>query len=296
MSSAENKADDNTDSRQQAEDEFETVSHEDAETAANTDNKANANKDDLQLTRFDNDLRDVEDDSDDDEQGMAHHPIFGMLAGRLGQRRRGSSHKYDKLHPENQVLTIANVDECVEVEHDAFPEQERASREKFEYRLSRCPELSLGIFTQPTKAEMEEGSDEKRKLIAIIVATRTQAPSVTDASMDYPKDWKTDKRTLSTSGNKEPLGHQENGATICIHSLAVRSEYQSMGIGSVLLRSYIQRIKDAKIADRLALLAHDEMKKFYGRFGFDDMGPSQCTFGGANWNNMILEFSDLQDD
>lgn len=105
--------------------------------------------------------------------------------------------------------------------------------------------------------------------------------------MDFPKDWKTQKTTLPRDDTKEVLGHQEVGGTICIHSLAVMPEYQSMGIGSVLLKSYIQRIKDAKIADRLALLAHDNMKKFYGRFGFDDMGASQCTFGGGNWNNMV---------
>ena len=114
--------------QQQAEDEFETVSHEDAETPAA--NKEGKSFDDLSLIRFDNDLRDVEDDSDDDEHGMANHPLFGMLAGRLGQRRRGSTHKYDKLHPENQVLTIANVGDCVEVENSAFPPEERASREK----------------------------------------------------------------------------------------------------------------------------------------------------------------------
>ena len=105
--------------------------------------------------------------------------------------------------------------------------------------------------------------------------------------MDFPKDWKTDKSTIPKPGEKEPLGHQDVGGTICIHSLAVLPQYQSMGIGSVLLRSYLQRIKDAKIADRLALLAHDEIKKFYGRFGFDDMGPSQATFAGGNWNNMV---------
>ncbi|KAK5954921.1 hypothetical protein OHC33_003600 [Knufia fluminis] len=285
------------DKKQQAEDDFETVSHEDAETSINTEGKSpSTTQDELKLTRFNNNNQDDEDDSDDDEHAMAHHPIFGMLAGRLGQRRRGSTHKYDKLHPENQVLSIAYVEDCVQVEDGAFPEDERASREKFEYRLSRCPELSLGIFSQPTKAEVEKGSTKKRKLLGHIIATRTSAPCVTDASMDYPKDWKTNKTTLPKPGEKEALGHQEAGSTICIHSVAVRPDYQSMGVGSVLLRSYIQRIKDAKIADRLALLAHDDMKNFYGRFGFDDMGPSQATFGGGNWNNMILEFSDLQDD
>lgn len=105
--------------------------------------------------------------------------------------------------------------------------------------------------------------------------------------MDFPKDWKTNKSSIAKPGEKEPLGHQEVGGTICIHSLAVLPAYQHMGIGSVLLRSYIQRIKDAKIADRLALLAHEDMKKFYARFGFDDMGPSQASFGGGGWNNMV---------
>lgn len=116
----------------QTEDDFETVNHEDAQTP-NEGNaeKASSRDDDLKLQRFGNDLQDVgdEDDSDDDEHAMAHHPLFGMLAGRLGQRRRGSTHKYDKLHPENQVLTVANVEDCVEVE-SAFPDHERCSREK----------------------------------------------------------------------------------------------------------------------------------------------------------------------
>lgn len=117
-----------------ADEDFETVSHEDA-----TPNSGKASSrpagEDLRLQRFDNDLRDVEDDdSDDDEHAMAHHPIFGMLAGRLGQRRRGSTHKYDKLHPENQVLTISNLNDCVEVE-TAFPEHERCSREKVSFSI-----------------------------------------------------------------------------------------------------------------------------------------------------------------
>lgn len=105
--------------------------------------------------------------------------------------------------------------------------------------------------------------------------------------MDYPKDWKTNKSTIPASTDSEPIGHQDVGGTICIHSVAVKPEYQDLGLGSVLMRCYIQRMKDAKIADRLALLAHDEMKKFYGRFGFDDMGSSQVTACGGNWSNMV---------
>lgn len=136
MGSDQNSANDSK--KQQTEDDFETVSHEDAETAGNPEVKSTSTtKDDLSLTRFNHRNQEEEDDSDDDDHAMAHHPIFGMLAGRLGQRRRGSTHKYDKLHPENQVLSIAYLEDCVEVESGAFPENERCSREKVMH-LHRC--------------------------------------------------------------------------------------------------------------------------------------------------------------
>lgn len=92
--------------------------------------------DELQLERFGNDLQDVEDDDmeddddDDEHDHVANHPLLGMLAGRLGQpRRRGSSHKYDSLHPVTAVLGYADVDSCVALE-ESFPPVERAPREK----------------------------------------------------------------------------------------------------------------------------------------------------------------------
>lgn len=125
--------------------DFETVTHEEVSTPGSTSTEAKTpgtNHDELKLQRFGQgnietslddsviNVHEEEDDSDDEDSAMANHPIFGMLAGRLGQRRRGSTHKYDKLHPENQALTVANVDDCVEVEDSAFPENERCSREK----------------------------------------------------------------------------------------------------------------------------------------------------------------------
>ena len=85
----------------------------------------------------------------------------------------------------------------------------------------------------------------------------------------------------------EPKGHQEQGGTICIHSLAVAKDCQGMGLGSVLMKSYIQRIRGSKIADRIALLAHDHLISFYTGLGFQDMGPSSATFGGGNWHNLV---------
>ncbi|KAJ9609812.1 hypothetical protein H2200_006141 [Cladophialophora chaetospira] len=290
----------------QDEDGFVDIHHEDVEMQdsdsdpASAPNKSNVGALDLHRISHSDKAEEApedEDDSEDDHDLMANHPLLNMLTGRLGQRRRGSAHKWDSLHPENQALSAFDVDQCSSLEEEAFPVEERASREKFQYRLTRCPELSLGLFTQPTKAERKDSTTPpERRLIGHIVSTRSPAPGVTEASMKIPSDWKTRRSSLPTSTDEEPVGHQDMGGTICIHSVAVTPEFQRMGLGSVLMKSYIQRMKDAKIADRLALLAHDHLVPFYKGLGFENMGPSAVTSHGGNWNNMILEFTHDDDD
>lgn len=58
------------------------------------------------------------------------------------------------------------------------------------------------------------------------------------------------------------------------------------------MKAYIQRIKDSKIAERVALLAHDPLIKFYVGMGFENMGDSQATFGGGGWNNLVCQLND----
>jgi Acetyltransferases len=74
---------------------------------------------------------------------------------------------------------------------------------------------------------------------------------------------------------------------VCVHSLAVLPEHQGKKVGSTLMKSYIQRIKEAEIADRIALLAHDDMIGFYESLGFENKGPSKCQFGGGGWTDMV---------
>ena len=105
--------------------------------------------------------------------------------------------------------------------------------------------------------------------------------------MAVPPDWETNKSSLPAPGELDPLGHQEQGGTIALHSLAIGKEHQRKGLGTVLLKSFVQRIKESKGAERISLLAHDHLIDFYKSHGFQDMGPSQATFGGGGWNNMV---------
>lgn len=92
---------------------------------------------------------------------------------------------------------------------------------------------------------------------------------------------------MPAAGEMEPLGHQEQGGTVALHSLAVAKEHQRKGLGTILLKAYIERIKSAKIAERISLLAHDHLISFYERFGFVNEGPSEATVGGGRWSSMV---------
>lgn len=154
---------------------------------------------------------------------------------------------------------------------------------KYIYRLSTCPELCLGLFstTQPdtpasslptyASARPPNSAFPSRKgvLIAHVIATKRESPVVTDNAMNVG-------------------GHQEHGRTIAIHSLAVLPQYQRRNLGKTLLKAYTQRMESAGIADRIALLAHPHLSKFYEEQGFSNKGESKCKSHGGGWHDLVL--------
>lgn len=124
-------------------------------------------------------------------------------------------------------------------------------------------------------------------LLAHCVVTKTANETIHDDDMAVPSDWEK-KGTTTTSSDNPQLGHRDDGRTLCIHSLAVLPDYQGQGLGSTLLRAFIQRIDGSGVADRITLLAHDSLIKFYERFGFENKGPSKATFAGGNWVDMVI--------
>jgi predicted GNAT family N-acyltransferase len=109
--------------------------------------------------------------------------------------------------------------------------------------------------------------------------------------MALPSNWK-----QWNEENETNLGNQKFGRTICIHSLAVLPDYHKNGVGTNLLNGYIQRVKEAKAADRIALIAEDRLVPFYQGLGFRNVGPSEATFGGIPWNDMVLELKQSASD
>lgn len=147
----------------------------------------------------------------------------------------------------------------------------------------------MGIFTShsqdqiptaETSSPVYSGAPERKAvLLGHIVSTKTTNPTVTDDDMNIP-----------TSDNQDPkLGHKEEGRTVCIHSLAVLPEYQKRGLGKTLMTAYIQRMETHGVADRLALIAHEELIPYYEGLGFENKGKSEAQFGGGGWFALVKE-------
>lgn len=85
------------------------------------------------------------------------------------------------------------------------------------------------------------------------------------------------------------LGHKEAGRTICVHSLAVLPEYQGKGLGKTLMKAYIQRMESHGVADRVALIAHEGLIKYYEGFGYVNKGKSAVKFGGGGWYDLVKD-------
>ena len=107
--------------------------------------------------------------------------------------------------------------------------------------------------------------------------------------MAFPENWQ-GQSTVQTG-----LGHQEQGRTVALHSLAIVPEYQKMGLGQMLLKGYIQRTQASGIADRIALLAYERLAPFYQKNGFENKGKSDVQFGGETWINMVCRLQDWHD-
>jgi GNAT superfamily N-acetyltransferase len=105
---------------------------------------------------------------------------------------------------------------------------------------------------------------------------------VLDDDMALPPHWN------DPNVPKDPkLGHKSAGRTAMMHSLAVLPAYQGKGVGSTLLKNYIQLLEGSANYDRLAIIADASHVNYYEQRGFTNLGKSKAGFGGVEWFDLV---------
>lgn len=113
--------------------EFVDIHHEDAQTShfAGTDRSA-GDSGDAGDGEDDGNWEDDHSDEEAEGAGDRESGFSASISQFLGQRlvRKQAPTKRDSVHPYTSVLSLSNVEDCVKLENSAFPEAERATREK----------------------------------------------------------------------------------------------------------------------------------------------------------------------
>lgn len=160
------------------------------------------------------------------------------------------------------------------------------NQEQFCYRLSHIPDLCLGLFVK------EEQND---RLIGHVIANRTSTQSITEGSMEMPENWRSLTPNDVVKVHGEVIGNDPNGTTIAIHSVVIIPEFQGKGVGKELVKAYIKYIRDVNIpGDRLLLIAHGHLIKFYESTGFKNQGRSECQFAGGGWFDLVSPILEIK--
>lgn len=209
-------------------------------------------------------------------------------------------------------LTIEDIDKCVVLENKGFSEFERCTPEKFKYRLRVCPELCSGLFirdyeykynainlpevadalskenssnddsnTETNDDDLNElpakSSVTKETLVGHIIATKIHSSVITGLAMELP------------SAEDPTAGHFEGSRTVGIHSVVIDPEWQGKNLGTLLLHDYIQKLSNQDLGDKVVIIAHKELIPFYEKIGFNNLGESDCKFGGDTWYDMAID-------
>lgn len=188
---------------------------------------------------------------------------------------------------------------------------------QFEYRLTVCPELSLGVFLTvvPPKKEEDASSSSPTTnntknalhtietlpyarpvetdradgavsvLLAHVVSTRCRGDVVGDKDMGVPAGWRRRKGKGKKGGGEdkvegvekegknekkeeeeekeEEVGHCEGGKTVGLHSLAVLPRLQRCGIGQMVVKAYLDQMRNCGLVERVALICQDVSSFFF---------------------------------
>lgn len=99
----------------------------------------------------------------------------------------------------------------------------------------------------------------------------------------------TDDETISDVLYEDSTRHNPGGRYQSIFGLDVLPDFQHNGIASILMTHLIHKTMDSG-KEGLILTCKENLISFYESFGYQNLGVSASTHGGAVWYDMLLVF------
>ena len=99
----------------------------------------------------------------------------------------------------------------------------------------------------------------------------------------------TDDETISDILFEDSSRHNPDGRYQSIFGLDVLPDWQHKGIATILMTYFIHKAMDFG-REGLILTCKEKLITFYEGFGYQNLGVSGSTHGGAVWYDMLLAF------
>jgi predicted N-acetyltransferase YhbS len=85
--------------------------------------------------------------------------------------------------------------------------------------------------------------------------------------------------------------HVVSGTVACVHSVVVAEANRRNGLGSAVVRMYVDELEAARKYERVLLLAKEHLVQFYVvAGGFVNNGPSAVNHGKDTWYELCKNF------
>ena len=155
-----------------------------------------------------------------------------------------------------ELLTaqIKHLPAIIALEASSYPDDEAATPDKIEFRLKNANRYFL-------VCEKHDG------LVGFVNGTVTKEETLTHHSMSH---------------------HDDDGSLLCIHSVVVDPGQRRKGVGTFILKGYVEHIKKLPNIRAIELLCKENLQAFYENAGFVYLGVSTVEHGSEKWLSMRM--------
>lgn len=160
--------------------------------------------------------------------------------------------------------------------------------EKFEFRTIETSETGQAIIIEQICFPPNEACSEESMVNRIAAAREMFLVAVdkqTGKIAGFLNGIATDEPRFRDEFFTDADLHKEYGKNIMLLGLDVLPEYRGQGLGRAIVERYLRRaIENGRKEAFLTCLP--EKVKMYQKFGFEDMGIANSTWGGEEWHEM----------